>query len=369
MKNRFYRRYAARLITASSLCMLLAACASRGVIENTPLQADTEHSYSLLNEGENTRDTGDTALMLAFSGGGTRAAALSYGVLLELRDTGLLNEVDFISSVSGGSFTAAYYGLYGDRIFEDFEEDFLRQDVEGALFGKLFNPFRAVGDAFARRSRDEIAIKYYDELLFNGATFADLRREGPTILINASDLGYGIRFTFIQEYFNLLCSDLSTYPVARAVAASSAVPVVFQPIVMKNHAGCPPDSTSWIRGAEKLAQGDHELKPVIEGLQTYQDKQQRQYVHFVDGGITDNLGLRSMYNLFEIAGGAGAAYAKFKHTLPQRMVVISIDASTHPKPEMDASDMSPGIGETIGAVSSAQLSRYNVATRDLISES
>jgi NTE family protein len=68
-------------------------------------------------------------LFLTFSGGGTRAAALSYGVLEELRKTevvidgrkrSLLDEVDGISSVSGGSFTAGYYGLFGDRIFEDF---------------------------------------------------------------------------------------------------------------------------------------------------------------------------------------------------------------------------------------------------------
>lgn len=60
-------------------------------------------------------------LLLSFSGGGTRAAAFSYGVLETLRDTSikvnghekrLLDEVDWISAVSGGSFTAAYYGLY-----------------------------------------------------------------------------------------------------------------------------------------------------------------------------------------------------------------------------------------------------------------
>jgi hypothetical protein len=64
--------------------------------------------------------------MVAFSGGGTRAASLAYGVLQELADTemmtaegprSLLNEIDMISSVSGGSFTSAYYGLYGDRLF------------------------------------------------------------------------------------------------------------------------------------------------------------------------------------------------------------------------------------------------------------
>jgi NTE family protein len=90
---------------------------------------------------------------------------LRYVVMLELRDTGLLEQLDVISSVSGGSFTAAYYGLYGDRIFEDFEEGFLRRDAQGRLFRGLFNPFAAIGRWFGRRSRDEMAIDYYNEIL------------------------------------------------------------------------------------------------------------------------------------------------------------------------------------------------------------
>ena len=70
-------------------------------------------------------------LVVAFSGGGTRAAALAYGILEALekvkipginKPRTLLDEVDSISSVSGGSFTAAYYGLYQKRIFKDFKE-------------------------------------------------------------------------------------------------------------------------------------------------------------------------------------------------------------------------------------------------------
>ena len=62
----------------------------------------------------------DTSLVLAFSGGGTRAAALSYGVLEELAKTEvgqtynehrLLDDVRMVSAVSGGSMTAAYYTL------------------------------------------------------------------------------------------------------------------------------------------------------------------------------------------------------------------------------------------------------------------
>ena len=78
-----------------------------------------------------------TLFFAAFSGGGTRAAAFSYGALEKLAATRvtaddgaevrLLDEVDGITSVSGGSFTAAYFGLFGDRIFEDFESNLLQK--------------------------------------------------------------------------------------------------------------------------------------------------------------------------------------------------------------------------------------------------
>ncbi len=87
---------------------------------------------------------------LAFSGGGTRAAALAYGAMLALRQTHidwpqkggtLLNEVDCISSVSGGSFPAAYYALYHDRIFDDFESRFLYRNIEGRLILEALAPW------------------------------------------------------------------------------------------------------------------------------------------------------------------------------------------------------------------------------------
>jgi len=153
---------------------------------------------------------------------------LAYGVLEELRDTKvvvdgqprrLLDEIDLISSVSGGSFTAAYYGLNGDRVFDDFEDRFLRRNIQGQLIRGLLNPLEWLSSA----GRTEMAIKLYEEEVFAGATFDDMKREGsPLVLINASDLGYGVRFSFVQDYFNLLCSDISTFPVARAVTASSS---------------------------------------------------------------------------------------------------------------------------------------------------
>ena len=67
--------------------LLLSGCASYGVVQNTPLPGTTgEQSYSVRTFMKDWR-TDENALMLAFSGGGTRAAALSFGVLKELRDT------------------------------------------------------------------------------------------------------------------------------------------------------------------------------------------------------------------------------------------------------------------------------------------
>ena len=267
-----------RLIGVVFSRLLFSGCATYGLIENQPrVEVGGSTCYSLQSSSEAGR-SGDIALLLAFSGGGTRAAALSYGVLRELRDTEvviegkrirLLDQIDVISSVSGGSFTAAYYGLSGDRLFEDFEQAFLRHDVESYLLRQLFNPFAWLGRVFARTGRTEMAIQYYDEILFHGATFADLKnREGPLIFINASGLGNGVRFSFVQESFDLLCSDLLSFPVARAVTASSAVPILFQLVVLENYADCDFVKPPWLLAAQKRAATDPEIAQMVSDAES-----------------------------------------------------------------------------------------------------
>jgi NTE family protein len=198
--------------------LLLSGCASYGVIDNAPLtEATATEPYSIKNVHARNKNSGDIFLLLAFSGGGTWAAALAYGVMEELRDTTviidgqprrMLDEVDTISSVSGGSFTSAYYGLYGERTFEDFREDFLTRNIEGDLVRGLFNPLRW----FNTKGRTEMAVQLYDKHVFHGATFADMQRaDGPLILINASDLGYGVRFSRTFQVFCLHSVRLSNY--------------------------------------------------------------------------------------------------------------------------------------------------------------
>lgn len=358
-----------QIFSLSMVAVLLSSCATYGKIDNQSIVTLKGGGSSYSVEAFNHRLSGkDTVIMLAFSGGGSRAAALSYGVLAELRDTiieskgtqySLLDDIGLISSVSGGSFTAAYYGLYGDKIFEDFEETFLKKDIETALIKNVLNPKHW----FSSRTRTEYAIDYYDKEIFSGATFQDmLRADRPMVLINATDLSKGVRFSFMQEYFNLLCSDLASFSVSRAVAASSAVPLLFNPVVVKNHAGCGKELPQWLISAQQRSRNDPELELVVKGLESFFNKNDHQYAHFVDGGITDNLGLRSIFDISKLMGGIKAMNKAFNIVTPSRMVVISVDASTSPDYDIGRSKRPPRLVETLNAMTDIQLHRYNSTT-------
>jgi len=354
---------------------LHAACATYGRVENRPYSVlDPDRAYAM-HQAVRPDHANSITLVLAFSGGGTRAATLAYGVLTGLRDTlvrangqsiRLLDEIDVISAVSGGSFTAAYFGLHGDGLFDDFETKFLRRDMSDQLLDGLLNPALW----FSPHSRTEMAIDLYDETLFNGATFADLqRRNGPLIIINATDLGRGVRFSFLQEYFDLLCSDLSSFPVARAVAASSAVPVIFNPVVLKNHAGCRPPSSGMFMGTNSEITHSPQLSHLMDGLSSYAAKDQRQYIHLVDGGITDNLGLLSIYEITEAAGGAKKLLTHLGGKPSPYLVVISVNASTQPQYAMETTNRVPSMEETVNSVTDIPIHRANAATLELLQNS
>ena len=362
-----------RLLTPIVLALLLLdGCTRHGVIDNPPIaKIDDQMGYSW-DAWAQTHNNQDIQLILSFSGGGTRAAAFAYGVLQGLRDTTidvdgkqvrLLDEIDYISSVSGGSFTSAYYGLYRDQIFEDFEQDFLLRDVEGYLTWGLFNPL----EWFRKGGRTEMAIRYYNKHIFHDATFADIQaKQGPLILINASDLAHGVRFSFIQDYFNLLCSDLSNFPVAKAVTASSAVPLVFLPVVLENYKGCGAHDLQWLSTARKRAGSDPQQDQMVGGIDSLLDKDKRRYIHMVDGGITDNLGVLALYDMVTLDGGIETTIHRLHHKIPKHLVMIIVNASTEYDVSMDKSRAEPSIGEVIHAMSDDMLYRSNTSTEELL---
>lgn len=370
------------LILFLLIFITISGCTVLGKIENQRMQQIPagSHGYSF-HEHSKKHPSGETVTFMAFSGGGTRAAALSYGVLKALRDTtyqdkgqklSLLDEVGRISSVSGGSFTAAYYGLFGDRIFSDFEEEFLYKDVQGDLTKRLLRPSTWSRRLFGDRSYTEDAIDYYDTHIFKGKTFADLNKDGgPFIMINATDLNTGSQFTFTQPQFDFLCSDLSSFKIARAVAASSAVPVLFEPILIENYRDCDFTRPDWLIKAESRARvnEDERLAEAVRSMDAYLDRNNPPYVTLIDGGITDNLGLRSLYREVQFMRDRQETYEQIHDKdKVKRLVIILVNASTNSESTIGTSRELPSRVKIVGALTDIPLHLYSTETKSLLKE-
>ena len=358
----------ARAILASgALAASLAGCAHWP--ENAPLaKADPRAGYRL----ENVKRPGqsdDLLLFLAFSGGGTRAASLSYGVLEELARTEvalggarrrLLDEVDVISAVSGGSFTATYYALRGDRTFEEFQNRFLKRNVERAIAGRVLSPrswFRLPSGTF---NRSDVAAELYDDTVFDHATYADLLKSGgPYVVVNGADVTTGARFPFTQETFDALCSDLSKFPIARAVATSSALPPQLYPITLRNRAGtCGWQPPAWAaEGAPGAPLGRGGLR--ARELRSYANAAERPYVHLFDGGIAENLGLRTLIEALDTVAAALPSIAPGITGGPREIVAIVVNAHKDPSRDWDRSPEPPGKSDLVDQMGSIPVDRYS----------
>lgn len=354
----------------------LSGCASVYKPQNEPLdRLEPNRGYRPFSVPK--LYTGEHLVALSFSGGGTRAAALTYGVMEELRDTQidgmgkrvrLLDETDTISAVSGGSFTAAYYGLFGDRIFTDYEDAFLRRSVQGALIRQFLDPVYWWRSLFTGFDRTEMAVEFYDTTVFKGKRFKDIPlHKRPFIEINATNLKSGQRFSFTQGMFDLLCSDLNDFPVARAVTASSAVPVAFPTVVLENYApGCHLDTLPEMQAMLQkplLNQQDHIRRERYNEL--YELAKENPYVHLVDGGIADNLGLRAILERVDSIGGIQQSFERLG--APQKdVLIILVNAAVKPERSMGSVASKPSIGETLDAFTDSQMRLYNIETKLLI---
>jgi predicted acylesterase/phospholipase RssA len=278
---------------------------------------------------------------LALSGGGSRSANFSAGCMFQLQRVGVLQHVDYVSTVSGGSLTGAYYCLYGDgpggwnparvqrKLTTSFATDVIRRSL---------TPWNLPALWFTDWDRSDILADSFTSHLFSRKgrtlTFGDLRPDRPRLLINATDLQSGRRFVFSNESFDELNSNLAKYPISHAVAASAAVPVLMHQVTLRDF------STTF-----------------------------RQYRHLIDGGVVDNLGVQTLVEAYT-AQVKSAADAGRPDPYPRGAVLIVLDART----EFDAKlsnrgDISFISSLTMGAglTSTALLNRVSTATMaDLI---
>jgi NTE family protein len=336
-------------------------------------QSEPAGGYRLINLAPPEADNSDSLfLVAAFSGGGVRASSLAYGVLRELsrqeitwqgRKKRLLDELDVIFALSGGSFPAAYYALYGDRLFQDFETRFLRKDWDNELRGRILrsptNWFRLWSPYFGRA---HILAELLDEALFDKKTFNDLvaRRQRPLLSLHATDMTSLSRFEFTQGTFDLLCSDLGQLPIAWASASSSALPLVLSPITLKNYAGqCTHEHVALLERAKR--EGGIAAQVANEAL-SYMDAEKRPYVHLVDGGLADNMGLRGIIEAVGVVGGYEQLLKLSGVKNIHKLVILAVNAETTPDAVEYRSDQVPIMSQAMRSMIDAPINRYSFDT-------
>lgn len=330
------------------------------------------HGYSYENLAADPRNSEETFVIVTLSGGGTRAAALGYGVISELaRQTigdgrTMLDETDVVSSVSGGSFAAAYLGLFGVQAFlAEFPDAVLHRKLEYGIAARLLLPWNWVRLLSPWFSRSDLASEYYDDAIFHGKTFADMPRRRPFVVLNATDIVEGAQFSFTQRHFERLCSDLDAVHVARGVTASSAFPVAFPPITLSNY---PKTGCGWVRPTWVDEQGkDAESNPRAHALaRTWESYEQpkRKYVHLSDGGLSDNIGLRAPYDAIDVADDWGML--RLVNGTIRRLVVIVVDAKPRSDSCLDGSARPPGFYSVLNAAATTPMENYSADTVDLM---
>lgn len=373
-----------RALACLALALLLPACASF-TPGNPPLARHAPESgyrFERLERGDNSDEL---FVILAFSGGGTRAAALAFGVLEALRDTPvrwrgrtvpLLEEVDVISSISGGSFPAAYYALRGARTFEEFPEKFLYRPLQSQLIREALSPASWPKLAAPAYGRSDLAAEFYHREIFDGATYADLvaRNRRPFVVLNATDMSSGAPFPFIQDQFDLLCSDLAGVPLARAAASSSAFPGGLTALTFRNYAGsCGYRQPAWVAPAaadhasrvnpRRTARAEARLSLAAAG----DDGQPlRPWLHLTDGGVADNIGLRGPLEALASTNHPWSVLQLMNRRQVNKLVVIVVNAATRPDTARDRSPDVPGLFDTISTAANVPLDNYSFDTVELL---
>src|SRR5215471_3640220 len=360
--------------------LAVAGCATRPV--NPPIEhydPATKYSFQRPSEDPGGRQN---FVILAFSGGGTRAAAFSYGALETLRDMELttksgrklraLDEVDAITGISGGSFTALAFGLYGDKLFDEYEKRFLKRNIQGELVSRALNPSNWGALGSTGWGRSGLAANFYDEVLFNGATYADLKRDGPHILVGATDLAEGTRITFNPVNFDVMCTDLSTFRLARAAAASSAVPVLLSSITIDNYGGTcdhrfPPWAKLFLDNPNPPRPAARTLKR-LEELETYSDKTKRPYLHLVDGGVSDNIGMRGGLDVFATFEALHAAGIPTPLDNVRNIFVFIVNSLATPPNDWDLHEDPPGTFDVMIKATGTPIDRYSYDTVETLKD-
>ena len=290
------------VMLSASLAVALCGCSSFSHTNVALKQEDAPRATKASFTIQQDRGKKEKVLfILSLSGGGSRAAYFSAATMLALEkvfeheDINLLDEVDIISSVSGGSLPAAYYAVSADkkdadnenfvarRWDEDTVKELMSRNYKARWIGNWFWPVNIAKYWFTAFDRTDIMAQTFADNMFDQKTrwndifnndlkIKDIQKGKPNIIINATDgtkkydkfsghYDIPYSFTFTEEDFKKFAnSDIGDYDVSRAVMASASFPAVFNSMTLRN----------------------------------FSKNSKDRYMHIFDGGNIDNLGLGSV---------------------------------------------------------------------------
>ncbi len=343
---------------------LLCACGTRPT--DYPLLAGAANPPQPLVEA----DPAHPLVLLAISGGGSRAAALGAAVvkrLDELRyaDGGsmrpLAADIAIVSSVSGGSVYAADIGLNGPGHAAAFMDRIQSYDGIRWLADRALNPGTWISLQLQSKTRVDVLQEMIGDLLQSNATMSVLSQpDKPLILLNATDMVSGQVFTFNRDTLDDLCMDYDRVPLSLGVTASAAFPVAFTPVLLRNDSylpgGCP---------AKRTGPSAWRLPLEVPGgayanLETYRIDRYRQslrndsvrepgadseiapfrrplYLRLVDGGVGDNSGLTALRHALLLPDAPANIGRMVAQGRLSRIVVIAINARGDAPNKLDQS--------------------------------
>lgn len=323
-------------------------------------QVNPDSGYRQKNVvGEGAKD--GNLIVVMFSGGGTRAAALGYGVLEQFqkqniksseKGSTLLDNIDVVFGVSGGSVLATYFALEGKATIPQFANRFLKSNFQKDILTEVFSLSNLPRLTSPQYGRGDLLQERFNTALYKGKKFGDLakNRKGPFAIISATDMNIGQQLTFTQETFDGLCLNLNDMEIARAVAASSSVPLIFSPLTLNNNGGnC---NFSLPKFASKQEESNGLVSKDVEEehpLNAYQDSKERPFIHLVDGGLTDNLGIASVLDLSDTIG-IEEMYKQLSQQGVKNIVVINVNAQNEVSSEIDKSANVPGLKDVVNTI-------------------
>ncbi|WP_233589975.1 patatin-like phospholipase family protein [Acidovorax sp. FJL06] len=357
---RHIARWVARGAVVLGAVAALAGCSSVKPWVNEPLPPEDQGVPVRQSERDPT-----ILVAVTLSGGGARAAAFGFGVLTEMqatrfawngRDTTLLDATDVVSGVSGGSIVAAYFAAHGIEGLPRFEQDFLRQNFQNSLITQALRPGNLIDLTSPWLGRTHLLARRLDAL-YGGLTFGDVERRPrhPQLFITATDMSLGTGFEFTWEQFALICSDLRKVPLSFAVASSSAVPLLLSPMTLKNYADqCPArqSSLATLAGRAQAGAGDYRARLYRAHELSYADAQRKPYIHLVDGGLADNLGVQRLLDRALAGGGLRQTFSEVG--IPpgtiRKLVLITVNAERDPSVDINQSDKVPNMVQVVDAL-------------------